>query len=232
MRIFGLAIVVALGWPVSMAAQVASVEVSPSKQSIVAGQTLQVTARAKDAAGNTVAGGQVLWLSGPFEIASVDQQGLVRAFRQGNLKIVARIGGKTGSAEFTVLPKPPVKVVVSAPQATVVVGGLLDLTATPLTEDEEPLLGRALGFRSSAPAVATVDPGGVVTGHSAGRAVVTVTDGSVSGTFSVTVVPNPVVKLEVAGAASTRTGDVVRMTVKGFDRTGYANFVTPQANWT
>ena len=73
--------VIAAAIPVTARAQVASIEVTPASGTIVAGKTLQLSATAKDASGNAVQGAQLLWLSGPFEIAAVDQKGLVRAFR-------------------------------------------------------------------------------------------------------------------------------------------------------
>src|SRR5262249_36744238 len=109
-----LIVVMAAALSMPAAAQVASIAVTPASGAIVAGKTLQLNATAKDASGNVVAGTQLIWLSGPFEIAAVDQKGLVRAFRQGSLKILARAGGKVGTAEFTVLPKPAVKVSVTA----------------------------------------------------------------------------------------------------------------------
>ena len=57
-------------------------------------------------------------------IAAVDHEGLVRAFRQGSLKVLARAGGKVGSAEFAVLPKPPVAMAVSTDLRTLVPGGM------------------------------------------------------------------------------------------------------------
>ena len=124
----------------SVDAQVASVEITPAGGTIVAGQSLQLAVRAKDAAGNVIDAGAVTWLSGPFEIAAVNQKGLVRAFRQGALKVLARVGGKVGVSELTLLPKPAVKVLVGAERTELVPGGLLTLRPTALTEDDEPLL--------------------------------------------------------------------------------------------
>jgi len=211
-------------------AQVASVEVTPATGTIVAGRSVQLTARAKDAAGNVIPGGTVLWLSGPFEIAAVDQAGMVRAFRQGNLKVLARVGGKVGSAEFTVLPKPAVKVAVAAEAGKLVPGGVIRLTATATTEDDEPLLGPPMAFRSSAPAIATVDQAGVVTGRAPGSATLTATTGEASGTLRVEVIRNPVARLEVAGPAAGRTGDLLRMSARAFDRSG-GLIADPPVRW-
>jgi uncharacterized protein YjdB len=212
--------VLAAALPVTATAQVASIEVTPASGTIVAGKTLQLSATAKDASGNAVPGAQLLWLSGPFEIAAVDQKGLVRAFRQGSLKILARAGGKVGTAEFTVLPKPAVKVSVTAEGATLVPGGLLTLSSTPLTEDAEPVLNQTPVYRSSAPKIASVDAGGVVTGHAVGEATITSTVAGVEGTLVVRVIANPVSRLDVVGATTASTGDVVQFQAKAVDRSG------------
>jgi hypothetical protein len=150
----------------------------------------------------------------------VDQNGLVRGFRQGSLKVLARSGGKIGTAEFTVLPKPPVTVQVTADLRTVVPGGLATISATPLTEDEEPVRDLPISYRSSAPQVATVDAGGVVTGRAPGNATITAEIGSVRGQIAVQVVENPVSRVEVTGATTGRTGDVLRFEARAFDRSG------------
>ena len=204
----------------SVGAQVASVEITPAGGTIVAGQSLQLAVRAKDAAGNVIDAGTVTWLSGPFEIATVNQKGLVRAFRQGALKVLARVGGKVGVSELTVLPKPAVKVLVGAERAELVPGGLLALRPTALTEDDEPLLTQQFGYRSSAPAVASVDPAGVVTAHRIGTAQITVSAGPVEAVQRLQVRPNPVVRLDVTGPAGGRTGDVLRLKAAAFDRAG------------
>ena len=225
-----VAATMALAWATAGHAQVASIEVSPSNLAIVAGKSIQLSVKAKDANGQIIDGGKVVWLSGPFEIAAVDQQGMVRTFRQGDLKVLARVGGKVGTAEFTVLPKPAVKVVVSAGRGSVVVGGLLDLSATPLTEDDEQVLNQKIAYQSSAPAVASVDPAGVVTGQRPGRAIVTATVGGAKGTLPIDVVRNPVSHLAVAGPDSARTGEVLRFTVRASDVAGKP-IADPPVRW-
>src|SRR5205809_75514 len=83
---------------------------------------------------------------------------------------------------------------------TLVPGGLLTLLSTPLTEDDEPVLNQTPAYRSSAPKVATVDAGGVVTGHGVGEATITSTVTGVEGTLVVRVIANPVSRLDVVGA--------------------------------
>ena len=206
--------------PVTLTAQVSSVELVPASASAVAGEEVRFSVRAKDANGNVVDGGRALWLIGPFEIASVDQQGVVRTFRQGSARVVVRVGNKTGSAEVKISPKPPTVVEITAEPNEVVVGGLTLLKAMPFTEDKEPLKTLPVGFRSSDPRIAVVDASGAVTGKALGEATITAESGKARGDIRIRVVANPVARLEVTGQASARTGDVVRFTAKAWDARG------------
>ena len=210
-------------------AAVATVEVTPRTATLVAGKTLQLSATARDANGAAIPGAQLIWLSGPFEIASVDQKGLVSGFRQGSLKVIVRAGAKTGVAEIEIRPKPAVTVRVEAEPARLVPGGTVLVVATPLTEDEEPIRNLPSTFRSSDPGVATIDSAGLVIARKVGTTTISATAGDATGSVSIEVVPNPAARLEVSGPTSARTGDVVRFAVKAVDRDGRA--VSAPVQW-
>ena len=84
--------------------EVAQVDVSPSSPSIVVGQTTQLSAVPKDAAGNRLftEGRPVTWSSGSSSVASVDGSGLVTAVFSGDATVTARVDGVTGTATVTV----------------------------------------------------------------------------------------------------------------------------------
>jgi len=220
MRLLGFLLIPGLVPAVLSAQAVSSIEVVPATASAVAGEEVRFSVRAKDEAGKVVEGGRVLWLIGPFEVAAVDQQGVVRTFRQGSARVLVRIGNKTGSAELKVLPKPPTTVELTAEPGEVVVGGLALLKAVPLTEDREPLKTHPVSFRSSDPRIITVDATGALVGKALGEATITAESGRARGEIRMRVVANPVARLEVTGPASVRTGDVARFTVRGWDAQG------------
>ncbi len=202
------------------AQNVSSVEIVPATASARAGEEVKFTIRARDAAGNLVTSPQALWLIGPFEVAAVDQQGVVRTFRQGSARVLVRVGTRTAVADLTILPKQPVKVQVTAESGDLVVGGLTLVRGVPITEDGEPLRTNPVTYRSSDSRVATVDAVGAVAGVAPGEVSVIGESGTAKGEVRIRVGPNPVSRLEVSGPGTARTGDVSRFTVRAWDVRG------------
>jgi hypothetical protein len=218
----GIALIGAGSSVAAQAPQVSTVELVPASASVRSGEEVKFTVRARDATGNVLSAPQALWLIGPFEVASVDQRGTVRAFRQGSARVVVRVGAKTAAADITVLPKPPVRVETTAESAELVVGGITLVRGVPTTEDGEPLRTEAVTYRSSNPGVASVDPSGAVTGKAPGTTTIIAESGTARGEAPVRVIANPVSRLEVTGPATARTGDVTRFAVRAFDSRGQA----------
>ena len=82
---------------------VASVEVSPSAETIGLGSTLQLTAEGLDENGDAVAGVEFSWESSDVAIATVDASGLVTGVAVGAATITASAGSGQGTAEITVM---------------------------------------------------------------------------------------------------------------------------------
>ncbi len=87
--------------PLTSAATVASVTVSPASATAAVGGTAQFAATLKDAAGNVLSGQPVAWTSGNAGVASVNANGLASALTAGTATISATSGGITGSAALT-----------------------------------------------------------------------------------------------------------------------------------
>ena len=81
---------------------VALVEVSPSAATIPLGDSLQLSATAKDASGNVLSDSTVAWASSDTVRATVSSTGLVTAVSLGSSTITATIGGRLGLAQITV----------------------------------------------------------------------------------------------------------------------------------
>ena len=88
---------------VSVPEPVASVEVSPSAETVAVGATLQLTAEAFDANGQAVAGAEFLWESSQTSVATVDASGLVTGVGEGTATITASSGSAQGTAAITVV---------------------------------------------------------------------------------------------------------------------------------
>lgn len=191
-------------------AQVATLELTPARAALVAGDSLQIRLVAKDRSGAVVPSDSAFWGVGPFEVATVTGQGLLRTYRRGSVRVVARLGGKTAVMDVEVGPKPPATIDAVPDAPVVVVGGRTTVRATARDRDKEPLSDAVIAFRSLDPSIASVSPGGVVEGHRPGTARIESSLRPVRGTVSVRVVPNPVVQIAVSGPDSGRTGDVLR----------------------
>ncbi|MGH7696222.1 MAG: Ig-like domain-containing protein [Gemmatimonadaceae bacterium] len=81
---------------------VATVNVAPTTGSVQVGQTLQLTVRLLDAAGNILTGRTVSWSSANTATATVTASGLVRGIKRGTTTITTTSEGKTGTASITV----------------------------------------------------------------------------------------------------------------------------------
>jgi uncharacterized protein YjdB len=89
---------------------VASVVLTPSSASVIVGQTVQLSAVAKDASGNTISDASMSWQSLDTLIATVSATGLVRGVAAGAVLVVASSGGQADSAAVTVTEENPVRV--------------------------------------------------------------------------------------------------------------------------
>jgi hypothetical protein len=201
---------------------VKTVEISASLKEAEVGQQVKLTAVAKDASGNVVNETPSTYFAGPFDVAAADDSGTVKLFGPGEVIAGAIVGGKAGFTTFMVKPA-TIKTIEIAPITTpLVVGSAMQLGATTRIFSGDPRTGIPLTWTSEDSRVATVDAGGVVTGVAPGKATITATAGSATGTTTVTVVRNNLKSLTVVGAtANARTGDVVRFTAKGAPSTDF-----------
>src|SRR5207245_5664130 len=117
--------------------------------------------------------------------------GLGTGAAAGSATITATSEGQAGSAAVTVNLVPVASVSVSPVSASVTVGQTVQLTATPRDANGIPLSGRLITWVSSAPAVAAVSTGGLVTGVATGTVTITATSEGKSGKAAVTVTTVP-----------------------------------------
>src|SRR6266702_5461975 len=168
----GLVTVHALGGPVTITATsegktgtssitvsvipVASVAVTPASASVQVNATVQLTATPKDANGNPLSGRVVTWQTSDGTIATGDGNGLVTGKAAGGpVTITATSEGKNGTSAITVTPIPVASVTVTPAASSIHVGDLLQLTATTLDANGNPLTGRTVTWQSANSSVAS-----------------------------------------------------------------------------
>ena len=170
-----LAIIVACNDGSGPSATVDLVEVTPSAATRQVGETVQLNVAVKDASGNILSGHTVSWSSSDATVASVSASGLVTANALGVASVSAAAGGKSGGAVITVAGPTVASVTVAPTTDTLLVGETVQLTATVLDADGNPVTDRAVTWISAMPTVASVSSGGLVTGVADGVVAISAT---------------------------------------------------------
>ena len=167
--------------PCNVTVKVPVESISLNRASITLGEgesaTLKATLNPKDATD------LVTWSSSDESIATVDQEGNVKAMKEGTANIVAKAGEKQATCIVTVIKK-VVSISLDKNTLYIFVGDTYSLTATVLPDDAT---DKTVSWRSNNTNVATVE-NGVVKAISTGTTTITATAGSVSATCSVFVV--------------------------------------------
>jgi hypothetical protein len=152
-------------------------------------------AEVRDLAGQAVPGSSVSWSSTDPGVARVDSaSGWVRAVRPGRAQAVAVSGALRDSAAIVVrrpTSQPPALASVSiSPHGSLRVGETVTLAAAVLDGKGAPLAGAEVGWSSSEPRVAAVDPvSGQVRGYAPGTATISAASGSKTARSQLTVLP-------------------------------------------
>jgi uncharacterized protein YjdB len=182
---------------------VVTVAVTPATATVTVGNTTTLTATPRDSAGQPLYLRAVTWSSSNSARATVNASGVVTGVSAGAVTITATIEGKSGSSSVTVAAVPVATVTVTPAAPNVTVGQTVQLTATPFSATGQPLTGRTTTWSSSASAIATVSSSGLVTGVSAGSAVITATIEGKTATATVTVSAGQIATVTVAPLSAT-----------------------------
>jgi uncharacterized protein YjdB len=180
-----------LGWANVTVVQVpvASVTIAPATPSVPVGQTTQLTAVTKDAAGNILQGRVVSWSTSAAAIANVSSAGIVTGVTTGTATITATSEGQTGTATLTVVTGART-LTVTPDTATLAPLGTVQLTAV-VRDGNGAIITPGINWSTNNSAVAKVSSNGKVTAQLPGVAVITAKTGSGStlatGTATITV---------------------------------------------
>jgi uncharacterized protein YjdB len=201
-----------VGSPLMVAANapaIAATVITPPLDTITAiNGTTTLVAQARDSVGGNVAG-SFTWTSLTPSVATVGPTGVVRAVTNGTTLIVATEAGGTADTATIVVEQR-----IASINVTPSVRSLYLTTSFPFAAQAVDGLGTPLPTQPSftwsttAPAVATVDTAGLVTGVGLGSAQIRATSGAVIGVSNVSVITaitRIAVVVDTVGAAVTDT---------------------------
>jgi len=176
---------------------VATVQLTPSRASLVLGGKTRLNALPVDGSGSPVSGLNISWKTSNAGVATVSDSGDIRAVGIGSANVTATVDNVAANATVVVSAVPVASVAVSLAANSIQVGGTTQATATTKDSTGAVLSDRLVSWSSSAPSVATVSSSGLVTGVSAGSVTITATSEGKSGAASATVTPAPVATVAV-----------------------------------
>ena len=188
----------------------ASVTVALAQSTVDQGTHITATAVVRDADGEVMTS-EVEWSSSKPSIATIDQSGKITAVLIGSTVIVAKAGGKSGSAVVFVVPA-PVGIQVGISLDTLYRFGTV--RAVVMVPDPYGTLDPRFGtqWSSSNPQVATVDGFGWVTLRAAGTTTIRTTYAGSSADLSLTV--PPVTEVRFVGNGRGKVGDSTHILVQ------------------
>jgi uncharacterized protein YjdB len=200
---------------------ISRVVVSPSSVDFSAlGDTLRLTATARDAVGNAIDGVSFSWSSTAASVR-VDDSGLLTAVSEGRATVRATTQGETGESDVIVLQVTDSVAVSPSSLTLAITGGTHPFTAAAWDSNGNPISGATFDWSSSDTTVATVNSTGLVTVVAIGQASITAAVGAASDAAMLTVVP-VIASIEVDPQVDTLTAffQTVRLTAVAKDPTG------------
>jgi hypothetical protein len=206
--------------------RLARIVVTPLRRVVTAGETLQLSAEARDEAGNLVEGVQFRFSqTGAYFEGSLTSGGLVTAGSTGVMPaaVAAILPGeppKVERFEIRMVPGPAARIAIAPVPTRLVPGQRLRVEAT-VTSALGDRRDDRVQWSSSNAAVLRVNEVGVLTAVAAGRARVTARVGEVTQAFDVQVLGSAVASLTVEPSVQeARTGDVLKFRAVARDAQG------------
>lgn len=171
-----------------VAVPIATLAVTPATVSLYPTNTRQLTATAKDSAGNDLTGRPVSWTTSNPAVATVSGAGFVTALAVGAATITATSEGKTATAAMVVKLVPVQSVAIARFGEGISVGESIQLYATSRDSAGITLTGRTITWKSSVSSIATVSSNGVMVGASQGTTNISACAETICASVAVSVV--------------------------------------------
>ncbi len=187
---------------------------------VAVGSTLTLIASPRDQNGNAIAA-TVTWSSGATNVATVTSSGVVTGVAPGSAIITSAAGSVTANTTITVTAVPILTSITISGGSTLVAGTALQLTATPKDQNGA-AIAATIAWSSGTSAVASVNSSGLITGVTAGTAIITASSGTVTATLTVTVAAPVLTSITIGGGASVVVGQTLQLTASPKDQAGNA----------
>lgn len=198
-----------------------SVQLTPANDSLLVGEVRQIEVAVENAAGAEISRSvSVVWSTSDHRIATVSPAGAVRGEDSGTATITATARGRSAQTSIRVRER-VAEIGVADSSVVLRVSESLQLAAT-LRDPHGNALTRAVAWRSSDPAIASVDGHGLLAGVAAGTVTVTASSEGKSVDVAVQVV-EPIAAIELEPASATvQSGDTLRLLARPLDAAGNA----------
>jgi uncharacterized protein YjdB len=208
-------------------APVAALSITPASSTLSAGATLQLTARATDAAGHVLTGRAVAWASSNTSVASISTSGLATGAHLGSTTITATSEGKRATATITVGAGAVAAVTVSPGSLGLAAGNTQQLSARITDAAGNVLTGQSVSWSTSNSGVGTVSSSGLVTGAQTGTATISATAGGRSGNATLIVSAGTISSVTVSPNTLSLTAGGTRQ-LSATPKDGSGNVLTGQ----
>ena len=174
--------------PVRVMQSASSIVIEPGEATLMSiGATVQLSATVLDANGQPVGDALLSWESSDESVATVSGQGLVTAVGNGSARITARTGEAEASVLVSVMQSAS-SIVIEPGEATLMsIGATVQLSATVLDANGQPVGDALLSWESSDESVAMVSGQGLVTAVGNGSARITARTGEVEASVDIRV---------------------------------------------
>jgi uncharacterized protein YjdB len=200
---------------------VTAVTVSSPTSNPKQGDTVQLTAVARDQFGDVMPGTTASWSSSAPSVATVSSTGLLQALAGGSVTVTATISNVAGTLALTITPRVTTTVTVSSPTASPSVGETVQLTVVARDQFGDVLAGKTATWSTSDAKVATVSPTGLLQAVAPGTVMATATIDGLPGSLALTVMPGTVASVTVSAPTLTpNEGDTVQLTATARDQFG------------
>ena len=221
----------------TVAQEVAGIEVTPGVDTFFVGDTLRLTAEATDANGHVVQDAEFSWASSDTLVVGVDRSGLATGLAAGEAGVTVTSSAVMDRAELTVLARVPTTVGVTPDTvALTALGQTAQLTAEVRDQSGRVMTDFRVSWSSADTTIATIDSIGSLTAAGNGTTTVNATAGDASDEAVVTVMQSTSSVVVSPLVDTVALGDTLWLVAEAFDENEHrvegAEFTWSSSDWS